>query len=457
MSFADDIDQFGDATALITESGDDISYRQLVDLSDQLQNYLKSLPERQLIAIEFSVSSVHIAAYLAALRNKTPAILIDPALTDSAKEAIYQNYQVAAIVDAEGNWLPTGQHNQCRPDLALIVPTSGSTGAAKAVMLSLAQLHANARDICAFLPIESTSRAISMLPFHYVYGLSVLNTHLFNGASLVLTSQPVMSALFWQQFKEHRVTSLSGVPMHFDIFRKMRLTSKLLPSLTYITQAGGKLSSATADYIKTLKKHFNVPVYLMYGQTEATARIAYLPPDKFESHHHCIGVAIPNGALFLRHCDNNQPIDLPDVEGELCYTGPNVMLGYASTAADLSSATTLTELRTGDLAVRTKEGLFRIVGRLARFIKIHGKRLQLDSIEDTCRKHYADTIVTGEDDKLFIALRQASDDDIKQLQQFVRAHFKLHPSLFEVVNVPEWPTLSNGKLDYIALQAKFGQ
>ena len=120
MSFADDIDQFGDATALITESGDDISYRQLVDLSDQLQNYLKSLPERQLIAIEFSVSSVHIAAYLAALRNKTPAILIDPALTDSAKEAIYQNYQVAAIVDAEGNWLPTGQHNQCRPDLALI-------------------------------------------------------------------------------------------------------------------------------------------------------------------------------------------------------------------------------------------------------------------------------------------------------------------------------------------------
>lgn len=452
LSFAHRLELFGDAIALRLPDHSTISYRQLAKLADQYSSTLnKVVPSHSLLALRFSSTLSAVVAYLAALRCGKALLLLAPDLGESQTLALVERLQIAAVIQSSGEIQLTGCQQKVRPDCVLLLSTSGSSGSPKSVMLSLQNIEANARAICDYLPIESTDTAITALPLHYSYGLSVLNSHLYQGASILLTEAPLMSKDFWQQTRDFNISSLHGVPFSYQLYRQLRLERMPRPALRYLTQAGGKLNSSLTDYVQQLSSTLQKPVYLMYGQTEATARIAYLPPKLIQQYADCIGKAIPGGELLLRDPVTKELITADFTEGELCYRGPNVMLGYASYADDLTSTSVLTELNTGDLAERLPNGLYRIAGRLSRFLKLQGKRLQLDHLEQQLAVFTDPVCCAGTDDLLVVAYTAVKPELKEQIQQYLREQLQLHPALFKVFQLDALPVLSNGKADYQAL------
>ena len=272
-----------------------------------------------------------------------------------------------------------GTAHDLHPDLALLLTTSGSTGSPKLVRLSLANVLANARSIAEYLGLRDTDRAITSLPLHYCYGLSVLNSHLVSGAAVVLTELSVADACFWDLVDDTGATSFAGVPVHLRAARgRPASATGAVPSLRYLTQAGGRMDPARVREYAELGRRRGWDLFVMYGQTEATARMAYLPPDLAAEHPDAVGVPIPGGAFRLDAVGD----DGADGVGELVYTGPNVMMGYAdSSRPTWPAAPSSTELRTGDLARQADDGLWEVVGRLGRHAKLFGLRLDLDRVE----------------------------------------------------------------------------
>ena len=452
LSFAHRLELFGDAIALSLPDHSTISYRQLAKLADQYSSTLnKVVPSHSLLALRFSSTLSAVVAYLAALRCGKALLLLAPDLGESQTLALVERLQIAAVIQSSGEIQLTGCQQKVRPDCVLLLSTSGSSGSPKSVMLSLQNIETNARAICDYLPIESTDTAITALPLHYSYGLSVLNSHLYQGASILLTEAPLMSKDFWQQTRDFNISSLHGVPFSYQLYRQLRLERMPRPALRYLTQAGGKLNSSLTDYVQQLSSTLQKPVYLMYGQTEATARIAYLPPKLIQQYADCIGKAIPGGELLLRDPVTKELITADFTEGELCYRGPNVMLGYASCADDLTSTSVLTELNTGDLAERLPNGLYRIAGRLSRFLKLQGKRLQLDHLEQQLSVLTDPVCCAGTDDLLVVAYTEQAPELTEQIQQLLREQLQLHPALYKLLRLDTLPVLSNGKADYQAL------
>jgi acyl-coenzyme A synthetase/AMP-(fatty) acid ligase len=320
-------------------------------------------------------------------------------------------------------------------------------------MLSLENLHSNALAISRFLPLQMTDLAITALPLHHAYGLSVLNSHLLCGAAILLTDYTVANREFWQLMRQHDVSSLSAVPLTFQLLKTIRFERLPLPGLRYITQAGGPLPAELQQYICQFSGQKNLPVYLMYGQTEATARIAWLRPEYLMDHADCIGEAIPGGTLFLRDPQTQSEITAANTEGELMYRGPNIMLGYAQNSADLRNNENCQELATGDLAIRLANGLYQITGRLKRMLKIQGKRWQLDHLEQQLLRERWTTVCTGRDDLLIVAVIDANAESnaATEVANHLTTMMRLHPSLFKVILVRDIPYTSSGKVHYQAL------
>lgn len=332
------------------------------------------------------------------------------------------------------------------PELALLLGTSGSTGAPKLVRISHAGLQANAESIVAYLGIDGSDVAPTALPVHYSYGLSVVNTHLLAGAGLVLTGASVTDPAFWDIARGEGATSLAGVPHTFDLLERTGFAGDELPRLRYVTQAGGRMAPESVRRWAAVGRRHGWRLVVMYGQTEATARIAYLPPGEAERHPDAIGIAIPGGELTLAPV----PEAGPGV-GELVYRGPNVMLGYAQAPADLARGRTVTELRTGDLAVRSPEGLFRIVGRRSRFLKLFGLRIDLEQIERRLAADGLRAACAGTDACLVIAV----EGDAAEVAHAGRVADLLGLPAHAVCvrAVDALPRTPNGKPDYAAVTA----
>ena len=220
------------------------------------------------------------------------------------------------------------------PDLALLLSTSGSTGSPKLVRLSYENLLSNTMSICEYLKIIRADRPITTLPMNYSYGLSVINTHLYAGASIILTDQSYAQKTFWDLFKKNSATSFSGVPYTYEILKRIHFERMELPSLKCMTQAGGKLSEELQRFFAEYAIKRNIDFYVMYGQTEATARMSYLAPKLAMEKLGSIGKAIPRGRFEIRD-DQNNIINQPGVKGNLFYCGTNVFMGYADSINDL--------------------------------------------------------------------------------------------------------------------------
>ncbi len=436
--FADRLAEFGDATALIAGDGRRISYAALAAAADAVP--LPAQPTLAMLAITPTIESITL--YLALLRGRHPVILVDD--VDSLVGR--------AVRDLYRPWLP-GQDwaavpsTPLHPELAVLLSTSGSTGSPKLVRLSHRAIAANAASIATYLDIGPADRAITSLPLHYSYGLSVLHSHLSAGAATILTDASVADAEFWALFEREGATHLAGVPYSYELLDRGGFRDRALPSLRTLTQAGGRLPQHRVAQFADWAAARGVRFFVMYGQTEATARIAYLPPELAASHSDCIGVAIPGGQLHLRRADGG---DAGNGPGELVYRGANVMMGYATSPADLAAPAQPPELATGDLAERTPEGLFRITGRMNRFSKLFGLRISHDEVERRLTADGLIAMVSGDDSALAVVIEGAVPPG---LAATLAARHGLPASAIRVVGVASLPRLPSGKADYAAARA----
>lgn len=334
-------------------------------------------------------------------------------------------------------------------DLSLLLPTSGSTGSPKLVRLSRKNILSNAESIAEYLNITSDERPITSLPMYYSYGISVINSHLLKGATLLLTNYSVMQKEFWGFAKEYDVTSISGVPYTYEMLRRLRVFQMELPNLRTFTQAGGKLNANIAkEYIEKAHEH-GKQFIVMYGQTEATARMSYLPFEKALEKYSSIGIAIPGGKFKLID-ENCIEITDHDIDGELVYSGVNVSLGYAECLADLSKGDENNGLLyTGDIARRDNEGFYYITGRKKRFLKVYGNRVNLDGIEQILKSLSIDCACVGVDDKITIFTNDIEKEH--EIKSYLTLKTGLNSRAFSVKYIDPIPKNSSGKIQYAEL------
>ena len=384
-------------------------------------------PERRLVLHEMRNDLASVVGLLGAFAAGHPVVLLEQDETGRSHEVAAR---YAGALDLH-------------PDLALLLSTSGSTGSPKLVRLSRSNLLANAASISTYLRLTPDDRAITSLPLHYCYGLSVLTSHLLSGASVVLTDLSVADACFWDLARTRRVTSFAGVPYTFDLLDSSGFADRHLPDLRYVTQAGGRMSPDRVVRFAELGRRRGWDLMVMYGQTEATARMAYLPPHLAASRPTAIGVPVPGGAFRLAPVEG---YDEPGV-GELVYSGANVMMGYATDAADLARGPELTELGTGDLARQADDGLWEICGRLDRHAKVFGLRLDLERVEAALPVR---TSVVNVGDSLHVFLdRPRWRTDVHEA---VMAATGLPAGAVHTHLVQAFPTTPRGKTDHASLR-----
>jgi len=442
VRFASSLDRHGTRLAVATRTAT-LSYDELEARVAAAAEELGST--RRLVLVIAANELDPLVAYLAALRGGHPVMLVSGDRPANV-ERLVERFDPDVVIGGNDGTVErrTGTAHDLHPDLALLLCTSGSTGASKLVRLSAANLQANAEAIADYLLLTPSDRAMAALPMHYCYGLSVLNSHLERGAGLVLSDLSVVDRCFWDLFRTHGATGLSGVPYTFELFDRVGFDSMDLPTLRYVTQAGGRLDPELVRRYARLGARDGWDLFVMYGQTEATARMAYLPPDLAATHPSAIGVPIPGGAFSI------DPVAEGENGGELVYRGPNVMLGYADGPDDLARGATVDELRTGDLARRTDAGLYEIVGRRSRFAKILGLRLDLERLEDVLREHRIQALCASDDDRLLIGVTDGADAD--RAREAIQVECGLPPSRVEVIVLGSIPRLPSGKPDAGALR-----
>lgn len=338
------------------------------------------------------------------------------------------------------------------PELALLLTTSGSTGSPKFVRQSYRNIRANTDSIVRYLRLTADERPIATLPMNYTYGLSIVSTHLDVGAALLLTRFGIAQKGFWAFFREHKATSFGGVPYTYEMLDRMRFTRMDLPSLRTMTQAGGKLLPGLHEKFAWWCWESGREFIVMYGQCEATARMAYLPWEHGMDKIGAMGIAIPGGRFELIGADGGV-IDKPHVTGELRYYGDNVTLGYATGAADLIKGDERGGvLDTGDMAQVDDDGFYTIVGRKKRFLKLFGNRVNLDEAERILKAVFADAEVAcgGKDDRLTIYGTDKAM--LGQMKNYLAEKTGLHPSGFAVKAVDRIPKNGAGKTLYRELE-----
>lgn len=398
---------------------------------------------RKLILLETRNDLPTLVTYLGALAGHHVVL---PVSAGGDHRSLVDTYHPDVIV-ADGVITQGPRHRPTpglHPDLALLLSTSGSTGSPKLVRLSRFNLAANAESIATYLDITRTDRAATTLPMSYCYGLSVIHSHLLRGAALVLTELSVVDDDFWTEFRTNGATSFAGVPHTFELLDRIGFEAMSLPNLRYVTQAGGRLDPDRVRRLADTGGRAGWRFFVMYGATEATARMAYLPPELAHDHPESIGVPIPGGSLHI------EPVDgMPDGTGELCYRGPNVMMGYARTAADLTAGAGLDELRTGDIARRRPDGLYEVVGRSDRFVKLYGLRIDLQRVESALHAEGVTAVCTDGDGLLIVgAAERPTDCDVAAAAADASG---LPRAAIRVVDVDEIPRLPTGKPDYRSL------
>ena len=341
-------------------------------------------------------------------------------------------------------------------DLKLLLGTSGSTGNQKFVRLTKQNILANAESIKKYLDLESSDVAITTLPPSYTYGLSIIHSHLLAGAKIVASELTFFDKPFWDLVKTQGVTNLNGVPYHYEILKKLRFEKNIPSSITKMTQAGGALNKEIISHFLDAFNANNIEFYIMYGQTEATARISYVPPKKLSSKLGSIGIAIPGGELCVID-DNGKVSNEINKVGEICYSGPNVSLGYSHSWADLNKPNENNYiLKTGDLGFKDEDGFFFITGRLNRFIKLYGNRINLSDVEKHLTTLGLESACTGDDKCIYVyILDNNSKLEIMSIKRSLLAFCGAKPSSIELRLIQEIPRNEYGKIVYGKLCENF--
>lgn len=413
QSLSDSVQRSPDKDAIVY--GDQrMTYSELWNKSCGLAHYLvdNGLKTGDRVALLIENSPEYVASYYAILMAGGVVV----GLNTAAKARDLSNW----IVHSESSWLVANQHHaeldqiqeslsiksllieddpssvwhgidkkdvppkSCmdfKPEsqLATLIYTSGTTGQPKGVMLSHRNLLTNIESILSYLNIKESDSVLNVLPFYYSYGNSVMHTHLVAGATVYLENSMLYPQRVLSLMEENRVTGFSGVPSTFNLLlSRTKLSEFDLSSLRYLTQAGGAMAPANIERVK--KELPDVDFFVMYGQTEASARLSYLPPSQLENKSGSIGIAIPG--VELKVMDENLKSVAPNVTGEIYARGDNVMLGYWKDPEASHKVLQNGWLKTGDLAYMDDDGYLYIVGRSSEMIKSGAHRISPKDIEE---------------------------------------------------------------------------
>jgi len=424
------------------------------DTIDKLVMHFAS-EKKQVILIENSMSYETINIYIAALQCKMTVIFADTNNLETVFHSYHPDY-VAIYKDNRnflsryllpcydcGNYCIINYnrkwHYDINSELAVMLPTSGSTGGNKMVRLSYKNLQSNADDICSYLNMSPDDSTILNLPIGYAYGLSLINTHLNCGGNVFCVKEPsVIKDSFWNYFEAFGCTSINHVPKGYELLRSGIFKTKImtLDTLRYMTQAGGKLSDDDIEWFYQLSKEYSFDFYVMYGQTEATARISYLDPKYLPERIGSVGHAVNSGIVEI-------------IDNEIVYSGDNVMMGYAESYRDLKNGYDVDKLHTGDLGY-LDNGFLYIDGRISRFCKIRGVRTDLDYIGQDFTKWYGKkSIAVGYDEWGIVLFINDRHSNVESIYNKINNTYNFR---VEIVFMDGIPYTSSFKVDYGKLQ-----
>jgi acyl-coenzyme A synthetase/AMP-(fatty) acid ligase len=458
-----------DRPAAIGDSGQVLSYGDLEEISTRVAD---SIATRTIALVLVRNTLGCVAAIVALMNHGVVPILLDASANQATIELYRARYEpewlvlpsdlqaeypaIASVLSILDFVVLATEHDtgnfRPHPDLALLLSTSGSTGSPKLVRQSRLNVLSNASAIANFLNIGAEVRPITSLPLHYTYGFSIMSSHLQAGATLLVTERSVIEKRFWKFFEEASATSLAGVPYTYQILKRLGFLRLPPTSLRTLTQAGGKLSVALVREFAEFAARSGVEFFVMYGQTEATARMSFVPATRALEKAGSIGIAIPGGELFLVD-PHGAEITTANEQGELGYRGPNVTMGYAEQRSDLYLADERRgSLLTGDLAVRDTEGYYYITGRLSRITKLFGKRANLDDLEQICLSLVAEAACTGSDDRVTVWITDSQHQ--AALPAMLAHRTAIHASAFHVRVISSLPRTPSGKTDYRILSGE---
>lgn len=420
------------------------------------------------LAFCFLPNSVElIIAYLSAVTGGHAVALLPPATPEVRKRGLIEAYRPEVVIahDELTEYLPglgyrplpwlreqwglygwtADQVGELAPDLALLLSTSGSTGTPKLVRLSRANIAANAAGIAVSLGISPARRAVTSMPLCYSYGLSILNSHLAAGSCVAVTGQSPVTSSFWQFVHVHDIAEVAGTPLMHRTILGERHGPRLPPSVRVLTQAGGRLGTELTRAAVAWMEATGGRFYRMYGQTEATARISCLDASYLAGKPDSVGLALPGG-----HITVGRPLP-GGGDGPITYTGPNVMMGYATSRPDLAHGPEVTVLETGDLGRLDADGFLYVTGRSSRFVKVLDRRVSLDDVEDWFQLPGRCAAVPGRRAAI-VVFTTSQGGALEASRRALAAALGAPSSAVQVQTIGTIPRTVNGKVDYAELE-----
>ncbi|MBE0674266.1 MAG: AMP-binding protein [Bacteroidales bacterium] len=384
---------------------EEISYKDLYNACISLSEWIKGKTGIGQHIFLLSANNVFfLKAYLAIIKSGNICIPLDPSIEKENFRYIYdltlpklifltpdverrlelESSSISVLPDSEaliGSSISEEAFTQefDRERCAEIIFTSGSTGKPKGVMISHKNLIANTSSIVEYLQLTPDDRMLVVLPFYYCYGLSLLHTHLRVGGSIVFNNAFIFLGGVLKTLIDYRCTGFAGVPSHFQILLRKSDSFKQtrFPDLKYVTQAGGKLAPIFIDEFR--EAHPDIRFVVMYGQTEATARLSWLPPEVYDRRKGSMGKGIPGVELRVVN-EKGEPIK-PGETGEVIAKGDNIMMGYFADEEGIKNAIRNEWLYTGDLGTVDEDAYIYLTARSKEIIKVRGKRISPKEIE----------------------------------------------------------------------------
>ena len=491
-----------EATALI-EPSRTITYGSLDGLANRFANVLRESGvqrgDRVVLALENSIELV--AGYFGALKAGAVAVPLQQgprsdrlagAIIDSAPRACIVNAATASDTEAffgvPNVFVDYGRRERFRPaqspigrdlavalagasaqpvevpridqDLAAIVYTSGSTGLPRGVMLRHRNIVANSESIVTYLELTAADRVMCVLPLYYVYGLSLLHTHMAVGGSLILDNRFAYPNVILDAMRDRQATGFAGVPSNFAVLLRLsNLNEFWLPNLRYVTQAGGAMPPARI--LEWLARGLQAPFYVMYGATEASARLSYLPPAELRRKLGSIGTAIPNTEIVVLK-DNGEPAAAFE-HGELVARGANISCGYWNAPQETAERFTPLGYRTGDLGYADEEGFLYLVGRRDDMMKMGAHRVGAQEIEHVISEYpnvlevavvAAPHDLLGEVPVAFVTFRDEACPTPDEVRAFCGMRLPAHKVPIQIVICEELPKGASGKIDKVGLRLR---
>lgn len=423
------------------------------DLAELVQDWAIRMTGPRGVVFLYARNDVDsVAALLGGLTAGHAVALFDHNLSAQARTLLEATYSPAWVVGSEPGALANpANKGPLHPNVALFLSTSGSTGSAKLVRLTLAAMQVNAEGIAEVLDVGQDDVAAAYLPLHYSYGLSVLTSHLVRGARIRLTDMGLTERAFWPAMREAGITHMPGVPFHYQIMLKLGLKRLNLPTLRTLTQAGGALDPALRAQAYEFMAEVGGRFFVLYGQTEAAPRMTTLQHQDFLAAPKSVGTALPGCRIEIFDPDDKGI-------GEVLFHGPNVMLGYAESRDDLGRGDDMNgRLSTGDMGFLDAAGRLTLTGRAKRMGKIYGLRVSLDEVEMLANT-LGPTAVTqvGEILTLHVVTTGNEEGDEALAQAILaclRERFTIPFTSYRISTVAAIPRNERGKINYPELEA----